>query len=187
MHVPSPLQLSLDGLRLRSNLQEIVLDAAKESCVGETVAALALSRAAESCGSEELRTRLQAMADEELSHAAFGFRIVAWAFKQLGEAAREELRNTLRVHTYEAPSVDEQGDAWRELGRLTSADLRKVEQEARMLIAAAKDELFKPVAWTTPTSTSTSTSTSTPTSTPTPSGSTARGCGLRRGAGSRAS
>ncbi len=138
-----PSELPMDGVRLRSDLREIALEAATQSCVGETVAALALARASESCASEGLRARLAAMAEDELSHAALGFRIVAWSIAQLGPRAGEEILERLRVSMHDAPisSADGGADAWRALGRLTREDLRAVERDACGIVAAAEKEL----------------------------------------------
>jgi hypothetical protein len=137
-----PGPLSLEGMTMHTDLRSIALEAAAESCVGETVAALGLSCAAQSCSGAALKSRLRAMAEEELSHAALGFRIVAWALPQLSCSAREEVLAALRVPTYDAPMIaTDEADAWRDVGRLTHADMANVERDARMLIAAAKAEL----------------------------------------------
>jgi len=137
-----PGPLSLAGMELHADLRTIALEAAAESCVGETVAALALSRAAEACSPGALKTSLRAMAEQELSHAELGFRIVAWALPQLSDSAREEVLGALSVPSYDAPMIaTEEVDAWREVGRLTAFDMRDVEREARSIISAARSEL----------------------------------------------
>ena len=138
-----PAPLSLEGLSFGGDFASLAVSAAIEGCVGETVAALALSRASSSCDSSVLAAQLAKMADDELAHASLAWQCVAWACARGGAAARAAVAPALAVPDFDAMSVEE-GDAaaWRGLGRLTRADLREVVATARVLVGEAKAHLL---------------------------------------------
>ncbi len=130
-----PSALSLEGLTIERDLAQIARRAALEGCVGETVAALALSRAASLCEDEALSERLAKMAEDELSHATLAWKIVAWACARGGERVRRAIADGFEITPYEAPTFDaEEALAWNALGRLTRADLDDVTQSAHALV-----------------------------------------------------
>ena len=130
-----PAALSLDGLSLGGDLLALAVGAAIEGCVGETVAALALSRAAASCDSPALAARLSKMADDELAHASLAWQCLAWAYGRTGTDARQAVEAALRVPEFDAPSVAEcDVAAWHRLGRLTRVDMQEVAATARVLV-----------------------------------------------------
>jgi len=130
-----PAPLSLEGLAFGGDFSSLAVSAAIEGCVGETVAALALSRAAAACRSPVLAAQLAKMADDELAHAALAWQCVAWACARGGPSARAAVASALVVPEYDAMSVDDaDAVAWRALGRLTQADMREVAGAARALV-----------------------------------------------------
>jgi hypothetical protein len=137
---PSPL--SLEGVSFDVDLRSFAIGAAAEGCVGETVAALALSRAAASCESPLLAQRLSAMADDELGHASLAWQCLAWASPHLGPSAHDAIAAALAVPHFAVRSVTESdSDAWRALGRLTQTDMDEVLAGARLLVAEAHGRL----------------------------------------------
>jgi hypothetical protein len=138
-----PAPLSLEGLAIGGDLVSLAVSAAREGCVGETVAALALSRAAASCDSPALAAQLAKMADDELAHASLAWQCVAWACGRMGRAAYEAACAALTVPEFDAISVEEtDAAAWHRLGRLTRTDMREVVSTARALVGEAKAQLL---------------------------------------------
>ncbi len=74
-------------------LEDIVLDAVREGCIGETAAALEASAAAEHCVDASTRAALEQIAKEEAQHAELAWRFVAWALSRAPASLLE------RVHT----------------------------------------------------------------------------------------
>lgn len=141
-HEPlGPAPLSLDGLSLSTDLESMAVRAAIEGCVGETIAALALSRASSACRAP-LATHLSKMADDELSHASLAWECVAWAWSRLGTSGRDAIVAALDIDDLDAPAHETHTDTWHELGRLTRADMRQVVAEARTLVREAKERLL---------------------------------------------
>jgi hypothetical protein len=130
-----PAALSLDGMALSTDLTSVAFEAAAQSCVGETIAGLALARASELCA-PELAPLLAKMAEEELGHAAFGWKLVAWACASGGEPVRARVREALVVGDYTLPVVGD-ADAWHRDGRLTNEDMREVLDTACALVSDA--------------------------------------------------
>jgi hypothetical protein len=63
-------------------LERVLLACVREGCIGETLAALELTRAAERCSDPELAGTLAAIAADETRHATLAWRFVAWALNQ---------------------------------------------------------------------------------------------------------
>ena len=137
-----PAPLSLAGLSFDGDLASLAIRAAIEGCVGETIAALALSRAAASCNSPALAARLSKMADDELAHAALAWQCVAWGWGRIGAEERAAVARALTVGEVDAPFVNaSDAPGWRSLGRLTRDDMREVVAAARALVDEAKSQL----------------------------------------------
>ncbi len=133
-HPPvGPASMSLEGVSLVADLEDVAIEAAAQSCVGETVAALVLARASEVCA-PEIAPLLAKMSEDELAHATLGWNIVAWACAQGGDSLRERVKEALVVGDYAAPSVTDVA-AWHRAGRLTRDDLAAVTNRARTLVA----------------------------------------------------
>jgi hypothetical protein len=130
-------------------LPRLARDTFLEGCVGETIAALAVTRAAAGCADAELARTLRGIAADETRHAALAWRTVAWALAEGGapvaealaaaaaEARADEARGQaagapwapgdaeLAVHGRLPPAAQlaTRRDAWRELIEPALADL----------------------------------------------------------------
>ncbi len=97
-----------------------------EGCVGETVAALVVTRAAAGAEDADVRRALEEIAADEARHAALAWRMVSWAIERGGApvvAAVLEAADRLRPQSNESspPALEPEGIG--RLGRLTSAQL----------------------------------------------------------------
>ncbi|HEY1557769.1 MAG TPA: ferritin-like domain-containing protein [Kofleriaceae bacterium] len=70
----------------------VARDVLVEGCIGETIAALCVSRAAAACEDAELAATLRAIAGDEARHAALAWKTVAWAVAAHGGTLVAELR-----------------------------------------------------------------------------------------------
>jgi hypothetical protein len=84
---PGPLPCG-DALRLTPGLPELAAAAAKEGCVGETVAAILAAEQLSRATDPAVRQALAEIAADEARHAELSFRAVAWAIRVGGEAVR---------------------------------------------------------------------------------------------------
>jgi len=133
-HPPvGPAPMSLEGVPLAADLEEIAIEAAAQSCVGETVAALVLARASEVCA-PEIAPLLAKMSEDELAHATLGWNLVAWACAQRGDSLWQRVKGALVVGDYVAPDSNDLA-AWHRAGRLGRVDLEDVTKTARALVA----------------------------------------------------
>ena len=73
---------------LATSVEELVAATVRDGCVGETFAALVAAEAARVCTEPRSRAVLLRIADDERAHAAYAFRVVAWAIRFAGEPAR---------------------------------------------------------------------------------------------------
>lgn len=87
-----PLTISTRTTAPSATHVEVAVDAFREGCVEETVAALALSRAASLTSQRWLREALTTMAEDEARHAELAWRIVRWALGAGGSRVRDALR-----------------------------------------------------------------------------------------------
>jgi len=133
---PAPLPLA--GLAFK-DLASLAVEVAAQSCVGETVAGLALARASKLCD-PSLAPILARMAEEELAHATLGFRIVAWACA-LDPGVRAGVMEALAVGDYRTSGVAD-NDAWNRAGRLGPSDMIDVIDSARAVIASVRDAIY---------------------------------------------
>jgi hypothetical protein len=138
-----PAPLAIAGVALHATLAPVAHEAAVESCIGETVSALVLTRAAESAGSDVLRAHLERMAEEEAEHAAFGWKLVAWACRVGGEPVRSAVSEALVVRAFDAVTIqaDDAAD-WRRVGRITREDMAAVLRDAIVVVGEAREALF---------------------------------------------
>lgn len=133
---PAPLPLA--GLAFK-DLATLAVEVAAQSCVGETVAGLALARASELCD-PALAPILARMAEEELAHAALGFRIVAWACA-LDPSVGTGVMEALAVGDYRVSGVAD-NEVWNRAGRLGPDDMIDVVESARAVIASVRDAIY---------------------------------------------
>jgi hypothetical protein len=133
-HPPvGPAPISLEGVSLATSLEDVALEAATQSCVGETVAAFVLSRASELCA-PDISALLAKMSEDELAHATLGWNLISWACAQGGDCLRRRVKEALVVGDYAAPIVRDLS-AWHRAGRLGREDLDDVTKKARALVA----------------------------------------------------
>jgi hypothetical protein len=137
-----PGRLSLAGLHVATQLDELALRAWLEGCVEETVAALTASAQLEVATDERVRVALSRIAADEARHAELSWKFLAWALTSSGP----ELRHALtRAGERLEPSQVEGGStaddaAQAQLhahGRLSTAELRAIR-------ARALDEVVRP-------------------------------------------
>lgn len=85
-----------DGFELEASpirsLEEIALDNLVEGCVGETWGALIGLYQAENAQDETIRNTMQAVALDEVGHAALSWEIHEWLVAQLDEAGRQKVK-----------------------------------------------------------------------------------------------
>ena len=99
-----PGQLDIERSLHESSLQAIVLNAIREGCVGETVAAIEALEAAEHANDPALRALLLEIGADETRHAELAYRFVQWALT-LGDPELERaVRAEFAALGAEAPS-----------------------------------------------------------------------------------
>ncbi len=103
-----------------------------EGCVGETIAALVVTRAAASAEDATVRQALEEIAADEARHAALAWRMVSWAIERGGApvlAAVLEAADRLRdTTTTDAPAGAEPEGIDR-LGRLGASELSRARRD----------------------------------------------------------
>ncbi len=108
-----------------ADLARFAADTFIEGCVGETVAALMVTRAAR-VAAPSIRSQLERIADDETQHAALAWRMIAWAVKRGGapvlDAVEAAARDARRDVPSSLPAKDGQ-PALRRLGRLDAHGL----------------------------------------------------------------
>ncbi len=87
---PGPLPLSTE--MRRPDLARLVTETFADGCVAETVAALEAEEARAATNDAEIEATLELIARDEASHAAFAFRLVAWALREGGAETRAALQ-----------------------------------------------------------------------------------------------
>ncbi len=140
-----PAPLSLAGIAPRASLAEAAGAAAEESCAGETFAALLASRALASCTHPGPAEALARIAADEARHAELGFRFIAWAIVQGGEAVRQAViagllrgRDKVLLATAHPPAAS---PALAAHGRVVARDLVEVARAAAAVIDSARRTL----------------------------------------------
>lgn len=114
-----PGHLAIERSMDESGLEAIVLNAIREGCVGETLAAIEAREAAEHASDPAVRELLARISEDETRHAELAYRFVKWALSlggpELERAVQREF-NTLATETRPAR------------GALTEADKELLEQ-----------------------------------------------------------
>ncbi len=104
-----------------------------EGCVGESVAALVVTRAAAGAEDAALRQALEGIAADEARHAALAWKMVSWAIEQGGTpvlAAVHEAAERLRPGALEESSTGPEPDGIGRLGRLGARELAVARRDA---------------------------------------------------------
>ena len=90
-----PGPLPIDGALESSTLEERILTAFAETCLGETAAALEVAEGARHAADTVVATLLHAIAEDEMRHAALGFRFVKWALGSLPADRRRDVERRM--------------------------------------------------------------------------------------------
>jgi len=93
------------SLPLAEDLAAVAVEAARDGCIGETVAALLARAAASRCEDPAIRAVLLGIAEDEEKHAILGWRTVAWAIGRGGAAVREAVAAVFRDAAREGVAV----------------------------------------------------------------------------------
>jgi hypothetical protein len=146
-----PGRLSLAGLNVATQLEELTLRAWLEGCVEETVAALTASAQLEVATDEPVRSALARIAADEARHAELSWKFVGWALASSGPELRHALTRAserLQPPPVEAVTVPDH-DALARLhahGRLSAAEQRAIRARAlREVIRPTLDGLLEAV------------------------------------------
>lgn len=131
-----PGPLSMDGSLGVVSLADAAARAAREGCVGETLAALVAGEQLERAADARVRAALTRIADDEAAHAELSWRFVTWAIRRGGEPVRRAVVTALNAAMAAerarpaAPESDANPDVLHAHGRLTSAEQRAAELAA---------------------------------------------------------
>ncbi|MDF2696379.1 MAG: putative secreted protein [Labilithrix sp.] len=131
-------------VQVTSDLASIAARAAKEGCIGETIAAAVAAEQLGSATDPAVREVLSTIAEDEARHSELAWRVVAWAIRTGGVSVAKAVANVFaKVPTIE---ISEDCTELAEHGRLGSEQLRAtarraleevVHPAARALLAAA--------------------------------------------------
>lgn len=103
-----------------------------EGCVGESLAALVVTRAAAGAEDQELRAALEGIGADEARHAALAWKMVSWAVERGGAhvlAAVHEAADRLRPEASEGASAGLEPDGIDRLGRLGGQELARARRD----------------------------------------------------------
>ena len=138
----------VDSIELAQDLVTLAVDAARESCLGETVAAMLAREGAARTDDPVLAGVLNAIAADEERHAQLGWKIVAWALRAGGPevhgAVAEVFANAASQGVAVPLAQDEDLARWGLLGQADAAAVADrcvreiVLPAARVLFALAK-------------------------------------------------
>jgi len=98
-----PGRLDVERSLDQSSLQELVLNAIREGCVGEVLAAIEAREAAEHASEPALREFLLVISEDETRHAELAYRFVKWALAAGDPALERAVRREFDTLTAEAP------------------------------------------------------------------------------------
>lgn len=138
-----PAPLPIDGaLEGADDLHAVVVDAVREGCIGETLAALQAEAARDAASDPAVRVVLDRIATDEARHAVLAWRFVVWAIGQGGDpvravAADAFVRYGTVARTQDPGTVDTA--VMREHGRLPAREQAEV-------IARAIAQVIRPSA-----------------------------------------
>lgn len=129
-----------------TSIEALVASTVRDGCVGESFAALVAAESALLCTEPGARAVLSRIAEDERAHAAFAFRVVAWAIgvggapaRRAAEAAFDEAR---RAHV-PAPEEDAGASALEAHGRLGARHVARLREATfREILAPAMAALL---------------------------------------------
>ena len=94
---------------LSMGMEDFIAALVFEGCVGETLSAAEVREASERADDDSLRAVLSRIADDEERHAAFSWRILAWALSVTGERGKEIAHDSF-VAAFSHYTLDQQSD-----------------------------------------------------------------------------
>jgi len=141
-----PGSLDISKVVLSDSLSDLVENAIREGCIGETVSALYLREQAKQCAELSMKKHLETIAEDESRHALFSWKLVLWIWKIGNEDLRKHILKTfLNVlnsqHAFPKPWLPTKNvntTSWKENGRLGSTDVST-------LIALAREQIILPL------------------------------------------
>jgi len=83
-----PGRLDIRGSVAHYDVDTITLGLVQEACIGESLSAIEVAEAARRCREPEVQARLTEIAEDELRHAALGWRTLQWILKTADEPLR---------------------------------------------------------------------------------------------------
>lgn len=113
------------------DLRRFAVDTFIEGCVGESIAALAMTRAAAAAPAPDIRIPLERIAEDEARHAALAWRMVAWAVERGGASVAEAVRGAAAELREEmlTPANEDAPAGVSDFGRLDAAALTAVRRD----------------------------------------------------------
>jgi hypothetical protein len=87
-----PGPLAIEGSLEQTSLEDIVITAIREGCVGETIAAIEASEAAEHATDPAIAGALRRISADETRHAELAWRFVQWALERGGAELEASVR-----------------------------------------------------------------------------------------------
>lgn len=147
--VRGPGRLELEDVTVRSSLARVTAAVVREGCVGETLASVVASEQRAVATDAAVRQVLERVADDEARHAELAWRFVAWAIAVGGGPVRAAVRSAFDEALRErgAPVgwevAPEEVPAWHAAGRLTAAEVTRLEHDVKTgLLARAAEWLL---------------------------------------------
>jgi hypothetical protein len=135
------------GATIATRLVDVAVAAVREGCIGETVAALVAGEALAVARNPEAVAALQTIARDEADHAAFAYRLVAWALRVGGDEIREAVAKAFDdpfVFPESSPPAVEPA-LLHAYGRLSPSEIRAVADRALIeIVRPAARALLEP-------------------------------------------
>jgi hypothetical protein len=103
-----PSGFPFDGaMSLSGDLASLATSAAREGCIGETLAAIIAAEQLARATDPAVRRALSAIAEDEARHAELAWRTVAWALDRGGEAVRDAIAAVFAEAMQHVPDVSQ--------------------------------------------------------------------------------
>jgi hypothetical protein len=135
-HTVGPGPLSMHGAFGETSLLSAARHAAREGCVGETLAAVVATEQLARATDPEVKRALERIARDEATHAELAWRFVSWAIETGGAPVKNAVMATLEQAIRElrarepSASLDVVGGGFHAHGRLDPVEQRAVELRA---------------------------------------------------------
>jgi hypothetical protein len=131
----APARFPFDGrVEVDASLAGVAARAAREGCIGETLAAFQAAEQLAHAEDPAVRAALAIIADDEARHAELAWRTVAWALRTGGAEVRAAVSAVFAEVDGGAPTAEieaqAEGSALRAHGRLSDAEGRTTQQRS---------------------------------------------------------